>query len=219
MVMGVEEANQILSTLEAKLAAASAKATTLQTDRRRLAFDANTGNAKARAALDAANASSATADLEIENVRSAIEEAKRRLAAAEREEALARQADKAERALAIAAGIEGRGKRLDAALLALAVEAEALEDDLSELNYKLNFRSPSLANFRAIAERPLNAGLMFQPSGKTRSDGQPLQGTLKLRHLPPGERMTFSEITDGYAKTIRRTAGLVLREKSAEEAA
>jgi hypothetical protein len=198
---------ETLERLEAKLAEALTRATELQGERRRLSYEAGIGNTSARKQLDAANAGSATASLEIENCKSAIDECRRRLEVAEKATIAAENIEKAKRALGIAAGIEGRGKRLDAALLALAVEAENLENDLSELNYSLGFVSPSLANFRAIAERPLNAGLMFQPSGKTRSDGQPLQGTLKLRHLPPGERMTFSEITEGYAKTIRRTCG------------
>jgi hypothetical protein len=211
--LNIEDEKTTLAQLEAKLAAALGRASELKNERRTLSFAANTGDHKARKALDAANAASATAALEIENVKSAIDEAIRRLDAAGQAEKDAENAQKAKRALAISASIAARGKKLDEALLTLAVEAEGLEEDLSELNYRLGIAYPSLANFKAIVERPFCAGLMFQPSGKTKN-GQPAEGTLKLRHLAPGERMTFSEITEGYAKTIRRTASMVLGDKS-----
>ena len=210
-----EEARQIVADLENKLAAAEARAVELQTERRRLSFDANTGDGAAEKRLKALNTEAAHINLDIENVRSAIDEAKRRLAAAERDEAMAAGREKAERALIVSERVAARGKKLDQALLTLAMEAEGLEEDLSELNYQLGIAYPSLANFRAIVERPFVAGLMFQPSGKKLSNGWPADGTLKLRHLAPGERMTFSEITEGYAKTIRRTASMVLGEKEA----
>ena len=212
--MNIDEEKQTLARLEARLVEATDRATELQTERRRIAFAANTGDAKARKELDKFNAELSTADLEIANVRSAIEEAKRRLAEAEREEALASERTKAARAVEIADSLERRGRKLDEALLALATEAELLEDDLSELNYDIGWKHPSLANFKALIERPFHAGLMFQPSGRTRQDGQPAPGTLKLRHLGPGERMTFQEIADGFAKSIRRTASQILGDRS-----
>jgi hypothetical protein len=215
MTPTTEEARRIVAELQTKLADATSRAADLQTERRRLAFDANTGDPKARKALDAANAESATASLEIENVKSAIDEAKRRLQAAEHAEKDAENAENAKGALVLSASIAARGRKLDEALLTLAMEAEGLEEDLGELNYRLGIAYPSLANFRAIIERPFYAGLMFQPSGKTKPNGQPADGTLKLRHLPPGERMTFAEICEGYAKTIRRTSSMVLGESEA----
>ena len=74
--MNIDEEKNTLAQLERKLAEATARATDLQTERRSVAFKANTGNADARKALDKLNGQSATADLEIENVKSAIEEAR-----------------------------------------------------------------------------------------------------------------------------------------------
>ncbi len=114
----------------------------------------------------------------------------------------------------LAESIEQRGRRLDEALLALAKEAEGLEDDLSELNYQIGWKYPALANFKAMVERPFFSGLMFQPSGRTLQNGQPAPGTLRLRHLAPGERTTFAEIADGFAVSIRLSAGKILGDKA-----
>ena len=97
----------------------------LQTERRRLSFDANTGDGAAEKRLKALNTEAAHINLDIENIRSAIEEAKRRLQAAERAEKEAENAEKAKRALIVSANIAARGKKLDQALLTLAREAEA----------------------------------------------------------------------------------------------
>jgi len=139
--------------------------------------------------------------------------AESRVAEAMRAEDNADASAKAQRALDLAASIATRGKKLDAALLLLAQEAEGFEEDLAELNMS-GFTHPSLANFKAIVERPFFAALMIQPSGKRKGNGQPADGTLKLRHLPPGERMTFSEIAEGYALAIRRSASVALGDKA-----
>ncbi len=80
--MNPEVARRTRATLELKLSEASAKAVEIATERQRISFDAATGDATARKALDEANAASMTVSLELENLRSAIEEAKRRLSEA-----------------------------------------------------------------------------------------------------------------------------------------
>lgn len=78
-----EDARHTLAQIKQKLAAASARAIALQTERQRLSFDANTGDEIARERLDRANAASTAVTIELENLRSAAEEGKRRLDAAE----------------------------------------------------------------------------------------------------------------------------------------
>jgi hypothetical protein len=78
--MGLTEAAaNTVAELETKLAGATARAADLQTERRKLSFDANTGDDVACRRLNKLNAQSATIDLEIENIRSAIDEGRRRL--------------------------------------------------------------------------------------------------------------------------------------------
>ena len=116
MTEATDAARQIVAELENKLAAAEARAVELQTERRRLSFDANTGDGAAEKRLKALNTEAAHINLDIENVRSAIDEAKRRLAAAERDEAMAAARENAARAAEVADSIAARGKRIDAAL-------------------------------------------------------------------------------------------------------
>ena len=153
-INSVDDARRTLADLEAKLAAAAAREIELATEGRRLAFDAATGDAAAKKALAKFDEEAFVLDRNRKNLGHAIEEAKRRLAEAEREGHLLEEKTKAERALKIAESIEQRGRRLDEALLALAKEAEGLEDDFSELNYELGWRYPALANFKAMVERP-----------------------------------------------------------------
>jgi hypothetical protein len=186
-----EAVRQIVIDLEGKLAAAIAKATALQTDRRQLAFDANTGDQKARKALDTANSASATADLEIENVRSAIEEARRRLGEAERAEEMALLASNAEAALVLGERLAERGRKIDAALAIVADESKAFADDIAALN-RLGCRSPRIEQFTSLGERAVSFALMFCP--------------LKLRHLGFNERHSFTELSSTWRETVTRWA-------------
>src|SRR5579872_6550140 len=104
-----EEARRVVAELENKLAAAEARAAELQAERRRLSFDANTGDGSAEKKLKALNTESAHITLDIENLRSALEEAKRRLAAAERDEAMAEARANAVRVRELAESIAARG--------------------------------------------------------------------------------------------------------------
>ena len=217
MTEATEAARVTLAQLNEKLAEFDRRAIELENEATGISLAAMTGDAAARKRLDALNRERSAHELESRNIKSAIRAQEAVVTEAEWAEKEAENAEKAKRALIVSERVAARGKKLDQALLTLAMEAEGLEEDLSELNYQLGIAYPSLANFRAIVERPFLAGLMFQPSGKKLSNGWPADGTLKLRHLAPGERMTFSEITEGYAKTIRRTASMVLGEK--EEAA
>jgi hypothetical protein len=93
-----EKSAATLAHLETKLAHATARATELQTERRKLSFDANTGDDAARKRLDKLNATSAVSGLEIENIKSAIDEARRRLAEAERAAGMVEQRAMAQQA-------------------------------------------------------------------------------------------------------------------------
>src|SRR5947209_1454089 len=82
---GVLAAKRNLATLEQQRRSALGKKEHLAEQREALAFDALTGGAGAKKQLDAMTADAARVDLEIENIASAITEAKRRVALAEDE--------------------------------------------------------------------------------------------------------------------------------------
>jgi hypothetical protein len=189
--MKSEEQLEILAGLEAKLAEATSRATDLRAERQRLAFAANTGDAKARKALDVANAGFATLGLELENINSAIDEAKRRVDAAERGEVREALAENARRAVAIGEQIKQRGKRLDELATALFAEAKALREDLAEL-HKCGCAYPSHLQLQSLGERALKSVAMFSP--------------FPLEHLPPRERRSFTELAYGFAETVDRWA-------------
>jgi hypothetical protein len=201
--MSVEEANQILSALEAKLAAASGRAIELQTLRRKLSYAANTGDHKARKALDDANASSATADLEIENVKSAIEAARHHRSEAEREAEKARLAGNAERGREIGASFAARQRRIDAALAIVAEESRGSLAEINELHL-LGLASPRAEQYKVLGESAISSALMDTP--------------VKLRHLAPRERRTFTEIGDGWRLQIENWAAPFLEKANAEAA-
>jgi chromosome segregation ATPase len=200
--MSVNEAKQILADLEAKLAEAIQRLGDLQTKRRELSFDANTGDAKARKALDAANASTSTIGLEIENIRSAIEEASRRLREAESVEAMANQRNVATQAQALGAGLLERARKIDEALATVASEANGFTADIAAIN-RLGLSNPRAEQFTSLGERALATALKDSP--------------LRFRALGHGERRNFSETAAGWAQSINQWASALLNKS--EEAA
>jgi hypothetical protein len=189
--MTSEDQREILAGLEAKLAEATGRATELQTERRRISFAANTGDAAARKALDAANAASGSIAIEIENLQSAIDEAKRRVDAAERGEVREALAENARRAVTIGEHIKQRGRKLDELANGLFAEAEALREDLATL-HGLGCAYPSHFQLQSLGERALKSAAMASP--------------FKIEHLAPRERRSFGEMTTVFAETIARWA-------------
>ena len=124
--------------------AAEARAVDLQTERRRLSFAANTGDGAAEKRLRALNTEAAHINLDIENVRSAIDEAKRRLAAAEHDEAMAAAVENAEAALVIGNRLLERAAKIDAALATAREEMLAYKRDVDSSPHRVR-RSDSAA--------------------------------------------------------------------------
>jgi hypothetical protein len=196
--MNTEAEKETLSRLEARLVEVTTRATALQTERRRLSFEANTGNTAARKQLDAANAASATADLEIENCKSAIEESRHRVLSAEREAQLERQAVDAAQAQEIGVRVAERGRRMDAAAAALFGDLAGLFDDLTEL-HSLGCTHPNHFQLQSLGTRALKTSLMGVPPLMRR----------EFEHIAPRERRTWGETTSEFAGAVSRWAGAV----------
>jgi hypothetical protein len=150
MTTEVETARQTLAGLEQKLASAEAHGVELQTERRRLSFDANTGDTKALKELEKLNARSATAGLEIENIRSAIDEAKRRLSAAIRDEETAKAREDAEAAIVIGERLVERAAKIDAALATAREEMQAYKRDVDSLHL-IGCAAPTAQQFLGLS--------------------------------------------------------------------
>jgi hypothetical protein len=86
-----QQAQQTVAQLKAKLAEATSRSIALATERRKLSFDALSGDEVARERLADLNKQSAAGELDVENARSAVEEGKRRLAVAEYDDRFSRR--------------------------------------------------------------------------------------------------------------------------------
>jgi hypothetical protein len=153
------------------------------------------------------SAASVTAGFEAEDIRAAIDEAKARVAAAQREAELARQRENARRAADILKVASGRGAKMAAALQTLCSEIEAFKDDFRGLDA---YGAP-MTNLR-LAELWLQRAVL--PS---------LRGVgFDVDIISPGQRGDLAKIGDIYlqnaAKWVEQTLGAGA-EATAEEAA
>ena len=199
MAETVEEARRIVAELENKLAAAEARAVELQTERRRLSFDANTGDGAAEKGLKALNTEAAHINLDIENIRSAIDEAKRRLAAAERDEAMAAARDNAEAALVIGNRLVERAAKIDAALATAREEMLAYKRDVDALHLT-GCAAPTAQQFLTFGGLAVTAFTMQLPVKVDRD------------FLAPRERRTFTELTSAWRDGVTNWAARVPRQ-------
>jgi hypothetical protein len=201
----VEHARKIVSDLQSKLAAASDRATALATERRRLAYAASTGDAKAHKELTKLTGESATAGIDVENAHIALHEARHRLASAEHAAALAEQRANAERLSGqvkeLAAKIESHGPAISKALAGFCEQYSALESDLTALR---QLRGAEIIPARTV-------GLSFETvvAHTCRSVGLHL-GDL----VEPARRHSPEFLTDSYASRARDWADAVLGEKA-----
>jgi hypothetical protein len=198
--MNTIEARKTVEDLEAKLAAASAREIELATEGRRLAFDAETGDAAAKKALAKFDEEAFVIERGRKNLQHALEEARRRLAAVVYAEERALLAGNAERALELAENIAARGLRLDEALAVVAAESKAYAADIAALN-QLGCGSPRVEQFTSLGERAVSFALMASP--------------LKIRHLGFNERHTFGELSGTWRDSVARWASAFLDKSEA----
>jgi septal ring factor EnvC (AmiA/AmiB activator) len=202
----VQKAKETVVKLEGNLAQAHARATELQTARRKLAFDANTGDASAKKELDKLNAQSTTIAFEIENLRSAIDEARVKVTDAERAADLSTQRTRATQVKQIAGRIDKRGPAIAAAVSALCDEFAALSADLDAIR---DLKAP------IVQQRLVELGF-------SRIVGHQLQqvGFEIGDRVPPALRHSPEHLASTYARGAIAWADSVLGgEDKAEEAA
>jgi hypothetical protein len=201
----VEHARKIAAELESKLAAVGEKVMDLATERRRLAYDASIGNAKAKSKLETLNADSAAALIEHENATVAAHEGRHRLSEAESQAVIAEQRAAAEKLRGqvreLAEKVEARGPSIAAALATFCAEYASLEADLTALRQL----GVEIAPARSV-------GLSFEAvlSHSVRSVGLHV-GDL----VEPGRRHSPEFLTDSYASRARTWGDAALNERAA----
>jgi hypothetical protein len=133
----VEKARTVVADLKIKLAAVGDKATALAVERRRLAYDASVGDAKAKSRLEKLTGESAVVAIENENAHAALIEARSRLDSAEHAAALAEKKAAAERlqkeVKELADRVAARGPSMSNALAGFFSEYVALQADTAAL--------------------------------------------------------------------------------------
>jgi hypothetical protein len=200
----VEKAKETVSRLEGELAKATDWGTALQTERRKLSFAAHNGDDTARKKLDKLTAESVTIGLSIENLNSAIDEARVHLVDAERAQDVAQHRANAAEVRRIAGRIEERGVALTAALADLCNEFDALEADLEQMR-ALKAPAPQrrlvqLAFGRAFSHRLQKLGIDV--------------GDV----VPPLQRYSPGELTAAYVRQLTIWSDSILGVEKVEAA-
>jgi hypothetical protein len=191
----VTKATETLHRLDAEFAKATDRATTLQTERRKISFAAHDGDAKAKSRLAKLNAESLESGLQIENLLSAVDEAKARLAEAEREVGLAAQRANAMEVMALATHASRRGGRIRDLTQELAAEISGAVSDLRRFGAlgvpTSGARLLELALTRSVLPQLREAGI-------------------DVDLIPPGNRHQADAVVDGLVSQATTWADGVL---------
>jgi hypothetical protein len=186
----VKDAKKILAELQQKLGDVETRQRLLAGERTEIAYAALTGDAKAAKRLEKIHADLAVIDSEIASVQAAIQEAGRRVAEAEAEARAEVDAEKRKRALVVAEQITKHAKQLDDHAAIFFGMYAAFRLDMIELN-RLG-AAPNINIVDAVCLRAFEASSM---------------GTrLQLRHLPPGDRVTFAELANSWKQNAEAWA-------------
>jgi hypothetical protein len=197
----IMKATETLQRFEADLAKATDRATTLQTERRKLSFAAHSGDKPARAKLDKLTAESLESGLQIENLMAAVDEAKSRLAEAECQAGLAEQRAKAKEAMTLAEQASKRGARI--------------RDLTQELSAEISGAIGDLRRFGDLGAPVSNSRLL--ELALTRSVLPQLREVgIDCELVPPGNRHQADVVVDGYvAQATKWADGVLAGQKAA----
>jgi chromosome segregation ATPase len=204
----VQSAADTLAGLEAKKAQAAERSRNLAEERRKLAFRAHNGSVEARKRLDAINREMGEVTSEIESIGDAIDEARRHLAAAQREAETAGDRAKAKDAIVAAGELEKLAQAYDVA------QIELLRAHVAYLEKADGLYRASVPG----AQQPRNAqvalGLAFATVWSV-----PLRRIVQMDMVPPGQRTTLAKAVAGTVAAIKSQARRVLGESKESRAA
>jgi hypothetical protein len=194
----ISKAKATLERLEADLVKATDHGTRLQVERRKISFAAHSGDSKANARLDKLNTDSLESGLQIENLLSAVDEAKVRLVQVQYEAGLAEQRAKAKEALSLAEHASKRGVRIRDLTQELAAEISGAIGDLRRFG---DLGAPT------GGARLLELALTRSVLPQLREAG------IDCALVPPGNRHQADALVDGYVAQATAWAGGILGAK------
>jgi hypothetical protein len=187
----VEKAEQVLADLNAQRDALIAKGHELEQRRQEIAFLAHTGSKKERAQLDQINSEALTHEYELKSLDSAIQEATKRLAAADAAAEALQDKENARALRAVVDKFVGHAIAIDDAMTAMTKHATALEETLKHIN-RLGCAFPSRAQLDSLGVRSLLTAIQGTP---WRRD---------FETIAPGQRQSFTALVGQWADRIEK---------------
>jgi hypothetical protein len=190
IITDVNKAERIVEQLSRSHKELLARGEELSSERAALSFAALAEeNVESQTKLRKLNAEAATLNLEIENVASALNEAGKRLRAAQEAEELEAKRQDATELRRVAYQLGQQAIDLDAALASVAALGAAMEQTLNRV-HELGASHPSHSQLQTLGSAAVLTALMPTP--------------FKLQHLAPSERRTFSELALGWVQMLER---------------
>jgi hypothetical protein len=196
----LESALAIVADLEARRAAVVARQDKATEDRKAVAYDAlAAGDQVSATKLQLINNSAMTAATDLASVDAALAEARRRVADAERSEALAAERDAMRAVLPITERVRARAALLDELLKSAADQTTAFLADMAALR-RAGFGHP-------------DPGLV---ATNVRLAGQAavLGSALETERVRPSQRRAFAQLAEGWTAPIDAAARAVLGDEA-----
>src|SRR5215510_31434 len=189
----IENAQTILNALTAKQADLAEARASDEATMASVSYDAHTGNQKSAPQLETLRDRAIRRDVEARNLDSAIEEAKRRLTAAQEAERQAEEARVASELQELAALMREVGAKCDRALKQFAEGSDELRKIIAATNQR-GLGNPSGEQLQSLGERAIRGVRVNTPYAKA------------FEHLAPRERQDFALFTTAWASAIERFA-------------
>jgi len=210
MTTEVEKAEQTLAGLQAKRAAAEARAAQIAEERKALGFKVHVdGDARARAKLDKLNAEAAALAGEIESLDGAIAQSATHVQQAQAAEACEQDRVNAEALREVVARIGERMKRADKHFAAAIDELNAANAELDQV-HALGSAFPTGQQFAVNAIMALKTWLRLLPENWHREF---------IEALPPNQRRTFAAFWSRMEEPLESSIAARLGEPQKDEVA
>jgi|SRR5262249_5315446 len=196
----LENATQILHALESKQTALAEARAHDEATMAACSYEAHTGDQRAAAKLETLQGRAIKRDVEARNLASAIEEARRRVAAAQNAERNAEEMEAAEELLELATIMRDVGAKADKALKAFIEAANDIKKVIVATNQR-GLANPSATQLQALGRRAILGQIVDSPFAK------------EFEHIAPRERQNFAAFTGSWASAIERFASQQLNIK------
>ena len=188
----LDKARATEAELREKLEKVKAEPAGIDAERAKHAFAAHTGSEVAKRALEKLTKRKAELAAEIESLETALAEAQRRVAAAEKEVSVAAERERALAAIGWLHEFRACGRAVDDALDLAVAKYERARTILFELQ-KLGFTFPTVSQLAALGRRAVLTSLMASQD-------------LRVEHLAPHERQSMSGLLNGWADQVEKLA-------------